>query len=238
MVGLTNHVESLWGYFSLALVQRISSDGQLLTLDGAPRSEAGVGISVDYENDDQLAISIAVNPESRAGAADYLVIYGKHSRNAAVKDFDIWSVRIQAEAAQVPFLLYPTSTPGSFQVVPNLTPALSWQAVANATDYEVQLATNPSVVSAGGPYVTPTLTRRVGSATPALQLGVGDLQSDTVYYWQARAIFGAATGLYNTLTAAVGASGGFRTPGAAPASHCPGLGAAVPFCSEEGPDVV
>lgn len=95
LVGMTSHLESVWGYRSFALIQRVSNDGQLLKMDGSPQSQAGVGSSVDYENDEQIAISIAENPASGAGTADYLVVYSKHSRSQAETDFDIWGARVQ-----------------------------------------------------------------------------------------------------------------------------------------------
>lgn len=95
LVGMTSHLESVWGYLSFALIQRVSSDGQLLKMDGSPQSQPGVGSSVDYENDEQVAIAIAGNPASGVGTADYLAVYSKHSRNRAETDFDIWGARVQ-----------------------------------------------------------------------------------------------------------------------------------------------
>lgn len=98
LVGMTSHLESVWGYLSFALVQRVSSDGQLLKKDGTPQSSPGVGYSVDYENEDQIAIGMVMNPVSGAGTADYMVVYGKHLRNKPAQDYDIWSARIQVPA--------------------------------------------------------------------------------------------------------------------------------------------
>ena len=125
-----------------------------------------------------------------------------------------WSpVQSYIASAGVPALLYPTSAPGLRLEVPSLAPGLAWNAVPRAVDYRVQIALDPSVVSVGGSYVNPVLTRTVGSATPALQLQAGDLSGSSVYYWQAQAIFaGGASGAYATLSAAAGASGVFQTP--------------------------
>ena len=125
-----------------------------------------------------------------------------------------WStVQSYVASAGVPALLYPTSAPGLRLEVPSLAPGMAWSAVARAVDYRVQIALDPSVVSAGGSYVNPILTRTVGSATPALQLAVGDLSGSSVYYWQVQAIFAGDTdGAYATLSAAAGASGVFQTP--------------------------
>ena len=101
MVGLTSHLESLWGYLSFALVQRVSSSGQLLKMDGALQSEAGVGSSVDYENDDQIAIGMTVNPVSGVSTADYMVVYGKHPTDRPAQDFDIWGVRVRIPAPYI-----------------------------------------------------------------------------------------------------------------------------------------
>lgn len=98
LVGMTSHLESLWGYLSFALVQRVSSDGQLLKIDGTPQSSPGVGYSVDYESEDQIALGMAINPVSGAGTADYMVVYGKHLRNKPAQDYDIWSARMQIPA--------------------------------------------------------------------------------------------------------------------------------------------
>jgi hypothetical protein len=111
-----------------------------------------------------------------------------------------WSaVQTYIASAGEPGLLYPVSSPGSRQAVPSVTPGLSWTAVAAATDYRIQIATDPTIVSSGGSYVTAVKTDTVGSATPAYQIAAGDLSYDTVYYWQVQAIFGTASGNYTNL---------------------------------------
>lgn len=109
LVGMTSHLESLWGYISFARIQRVSRDGQLLKLDGSPQSAPGVGYSVDYENDDQIAIGLAVNRVSGSGTADYLAVYAKHRMDQTAQDFDIWGVRFQiptppGQSVYLPFL--------------------------------------------------------------------------------------------------------------------------------------
>ncbi len=101
LVGMTSHLESVWGYLSLALVQRVSSDGQLLKLDGSIRSQPSVGNSVDYDNDDQVGIAIATNPISGVGTSDYLVAYSKHAPGRSSQDFDIWGARVRMPAPSV-----------------------------------------------------------------------------------------------------------------------------------------
>ena len=112
-----------------------------------------------------------------------------------------WSpMRSYIAAAGLPGLLFPVSAPGLRQEIPSTTPGLSWTAVGAAVDYRIQIATDPTLVSSAGSYVTPILTREVGSATPALQLVAGDLQPGTIYYWQVQALFASnAEGNYTSL---------------------------------------
>jgi hypothetical protein len=98
LVGMTSHLESVWGYISFARIQRIRSDGQLLRMDGSPQSTPGVGYSVDYENDDQVAIGLAANPMSGTGSANYMAVYAKHRTDQMAQDFDIWGVRVEIPA--------------------------------------------------------------------------------------------------------------------------------------------
>ena len=94
LVGMTTHLESVWGYLSSARIQRVSTAGQLLKMDGTPLSSPAVGYSVDYENDDQVGIGLATNPASAANS-DYMLAYSKHARNRPAQDYDIWGARIQ-----------------------------------------------------------------------------------------------------------------------------------------------
>lgn len=118
MVGLTSHLETVWGYISLALVQRVSSIGELLNLDGSVKSQPGVGNSVDYDNDDQISVGMAVNSMGETGASEYLVVYGKHAPREPAQDFDIWGVRVQMPAS-------PTATPTPIHTpTPTATPTM------------------------------------------------------------------------------------------------------------------
>lgn len=101
LVGMSSHLESLWGYMSFALVQRVNSNGQLLKMDGTPQGSPGVGYSVDYENEDQIAIGMAANPIGGVRTADYMGVYSKHLRNKPAQDYDVWSVRIQIPAPYI-----------------------------------------------------------------------------------------------------------------------------------------
>jgi hypothetical protein len=94
LVAFTSHLESIWGYLSLALVQRVTPDGNLVDIDGNPMASSGVGASVDYDNDDQLSIDIAARPIGGSKTANYVVVYSKHNSESHSQDFDIWSVRI------------------------------------------------------------------------------------------------------------------------------------------------
>ena len=112
MVGMTSHLESVWGYLSFALVQRVSNDGQLLKMDGSPQSDPGVGSSVDYENDDQIAMGMAMNPVSGVETADYMAVYAKHSTNQPAQDLDIWGVRVQIPAPYLKSVYLPLVSRG------------------------------------------------------------------------------------------------------------------------------
>jgi hypothetical protein len=93
LVGLSSHMESFWGYFSIALVQRVSADGALLRLDGSVQNQPGVGYALDYENDDQIGIGLAADT-ARVYSADYFAVYSKHPLNHSEHDFDIWGARV------------------------------------------------------------------------------------------------------------------------------------------------
>jgi hypothetical protein len=109
LVGMTSQLETVWGYLSLARIQRLDTGGHLLTMEGTSQSTLGVGHSVDYENDDQIALGLAVNPVAGIGTADYMAVYAKHQTDQPAQDFDIWSARIQMPApylkgAYLPFV--------------------------------------------------------------------------------------------------------------------------------------
>jgi hypothetical protein len=112
LVGMTSHLESIWGYMSFALVQRVSNNGQLLKMDGNPQSDPRAGYSVDYENEDQIVMGIAANPVGGVRTANYMVVYGKHLRNRPAQDYDIWSVRIQIPAPYLKSVYLPSVCKG------------------------------------------------------------------------------------------------------------------------------
>jgi hypothetical protein len=105
LVALTSHLESLWGYLSSARIQRVSGNGQLLTMDGSVQSTPGVGYAVDYENEDQIALGLAANPVSGADTSDIVAVYARHRTDQVPQDIDIWSVRVQVPA-QYPYSIY------------------------------------------------------------------------------------------------------------------------------------
>ena len=94
LVGITSYLESIWGYLSFSLIQHISKSGQLYDLNGNVQSKPSVGYSIDYENDDQIGISITANSSNSLATADYLVAYSKHAKALSERDFDIWGVPI------------------------------------------------------------------------------------------------------------------------------------------------
>jgi hypothetical protein len=110
LVGMTSHLESIWGYLSSARIQRIGSDGQLLAMDGSPRTSPGVGYAIDYQNDDQIAIGLAVNPMGQGRTADYVAVYAKHQTGQTAQDFDIWGVRVEVPAPHLQHLYLPLVT--------------------------------------------------------------------------------------------------------------------------------
>jgi hypothetical protein len=96
LVGMTSHIESINGFISAALVQRVSLNGSLLYLeDGSVMNDASVGWSVDYDNDDQVGIALAVN------SANYLVAYSRHAPDKHSRDFDIWAAKVQVSPGSV-----------------------------------------------------------------------------------------------------------------------------------------
>jgi hypothetical protein len=108
LVGLSSHLESLWGYLSFALVQRIDTNGQLLRQDGTLQNQSGVGTSIDFALDDQIGITMAVVP-SQLEIANYAVLYSKHAVNQHSQDFDIWSAIFRVASPDIKTLYLPIS---------------------------------------------------------------------------------------------------------------------------------
>lgn len=104
LVGMTTHLESVWGYLSLARIQRVGSDGQLIQRNGNAQLAPGVGYSIDNDNDDQIAIDLA--SWTTGDTAHYAAVYAKHPLNRSAQDFDIWGVQMQLSVS----VATPTST--------------------------------------------------------------------------------------------------------------------------------
>ena len=102
LVGWTSHQESIRGYISFALAQRVNSLGQLLRLNGTVMDRAGVGYYLDSALDDQISVAMAVNPQRGGGRSEYDIVYGKHAPSGIAPDFDIWGARVQMEAVTPP----------------------------------------------------------------------------------------------------------------------------------------
>jgi hypothetical protein len=126
LLGMTTYLESVWGYFSSALIQRIDSAGQLLRMDGSVQNAPGVGSSVDYALDGQVGISVAPNPLGAPGRADYMVVYSKHAPNQPSLDFDIWGARVQIPAPRVKGAYLPLIASGA-----NGSTGYSWLDATN-----------------------------------------------------------------------------------------------------------
>jgi hypothetical protein len=95
---------------------------------------------------------------------------------------------------------------------------LDWQAVEWATDYRIQVASNPTreavppTQGAIGPFTTPIIDLTVGSSSTSYQLAGDELNANTTYYWQVQPLFGDQEGRWNNLSAEAGSSGLFKTP--------------------------
>ncbi|MCB9156738.1 MAG: hypothetical protein H6645_06450 [Caldilineaceae bacterium] len=104
LIGISSHTESLWGYLSSARVQRITTAGELLRLDGSSQTAAGVGQLIDLDLDDQISIVLAAN-EKFGLHTGYFATYGKHAPGQHSQDFNIWGGTILQGNVT------PTSTP-------------------------------------------------------------------------------------------------------------------------------
>lgn len=104
LVGMTTHLESVWGYLSLARIQRVSRAGQLIQRNGNIQLSPGIGYSIDNDNDDQIAIDLT--SRTVGNNAHYVAVYAKHPLNRSAQDFDIWGVQMQLPVV----VATPTST--------------------------------------------------------------------------------------------------------------------------------
>lgn len=121
LVTASSHQESLAGYFSAARIQRVTTNGQLLQLDGSTRLTPGLGNRIDAANDIQFAMAVAA--DSSSGDNHYLVGYSKHAPDGHSQDFDIWGAPIHFATSQVTPTPPPTAT-ATVAVVITHTPTL------------------------------------------------------------------------------------------------------------------
>jgi hypothetical protein len=99
LLAMTNQLETVWGYLSSARVQRVDNTGQLIRLrDGGIQSQASVGSSINYQNDDQISIGLGALSVYSPKTARYLAVYSMHSRNKPSQDFDIYATQVQIQA--------------------------------------------------------------------------------------------------------------------------------------------
>jgi hypothetical protein len=88
LFGITAHIESVRGYYSLALIQRMNENGGLINFDGTPQSTPSIGISVDPNYDDQIAASVA--GYYNLSGSQYLMVYSRHTKGRPEEDLDIY----------------------------------------------------------------------------------------------------------------------------------------------------
>ena len=153
VVGASLYLDSIFGYYSTALVQRVKPNGQLLKLDGSTQFSAGVGWSVDAYNDDQIGISLALTSARSNGGLDYTFVYGKHMLNTAFQDFDIWTTQLQFSQV-VGTMVPPTDTPTA---TPVTTSTLTPTGTPTATPVTTSTLTPTGTLTAT-PVITSTLT--------------------------------------------------------------------------------
>jgi hypothetical protein len=130
-----------------------------------------------------------------------------------------WSdARGYSAGVGTPSLNYPASAPGLPQTVDTMAFGFDWQAVEWATDYRLQVATNPTrepvppTQGAIGPFTNPVLDLTVGSSSTSWLLAGDELEPNTTYYWQVQPLFGDQEGRWWNRSAQAGATGVFKTP--------------------------
>ncbi len=161
LVAISSHTESVFGYSSSIRVQRLSSTGQLLKLDGNAQSTSDTGSAIDYTNDDQVSVAIAANGASN-GDTGYALSYGKHALNQHAQDFDIWSSgAVVAGFARIYLPLIMVNSPPALLLFP--TPIASL-ATATSSVNQVPTATPVPPTSTFTP-IAPTATPMPPTAT-------------------------------------------------------------------------
>ena len=137
LVGMTSHVESVWGYYSSTRVQRIDRTGEILSKDGHKLDSPAAGIATDFDVDDQISISIATNVDSH-GRAAHILVYSKHASDEHSQDFDIWGSRVLLQNVNLP--APSLVSPAPMAIVPSKNPVtFTWSQVENAVTYQIQV---------------------------------------------------------------------------------------------------
>jgi hypothetical protein len=137
LLGMTSHVESVWGYYSSARIQRINQTGALLDKDGRKLDSPALGVATDYDIDDQISISIATNVDN-VGRAAYVLVYSKHAPGEHSQDFDIWGSRVLLKNVNLPRPSPISPTP--MAIVPSKkSVTFEWSQVENVVTYQIQV---------------------------------------------------------------------------------------------------
>ena len=143
LVAISSHTESLWGYYSSVRIQRLSADGKLLAAGGSEQNTVGTGYAVDYDTDDQIAVSVAADT-SLKNSTGYLLSYTKHAPNHQTKDFDVWGsyILLPGEPLPPPELSQPQAN-----AILDQLPSFAWKAVDVAVSYQLQVDDNSNFSS-------------------------------------------------------------------------------------------
>lgn len=101
LVAMTNDLDSIFGYFSSARIQRVGENGQLIRLNGTAQPEVAVGSAIDYDNDAQISVAVAYDPTIRSRQKSYMIVYSRHAPDNHSQNFDIWRAQLQLDVRNV-----------------------------------------------------------------------------------------------------------------------------------------
>lgn len=107
LVGFTSHLDSVFGDFSSVRVQRVLTDGRLIRLNGTALTLPTVGQSLDYENDTQISIGMAIQQLTNTDHAKFIITYAKHSLDSTAQDLNIWGIPISVTAKDISKVFLP-----------------------------------------------------------------------------------------------------------------------------------
>ncbi|MBP6786130.1 MAG: hypothetical protein KA170_00975 [Candidatus Promineofilum sp.] len=107
LIAMSLFRETIVGYRSSALIQRVGQSGELLHLDGTVMGEAETGFSIDDELDNQLYIAAAANPWVTTGRSDFLLLYSKRAPAGGSRYPDIWAARLGLPASRGSYSFLP-----------------------------------------------------------------------------------------------------------------------------------